>query len=76
MCHATDALPVRGWHVGREMSLWAFMLPLVCRLIAVHSLEFPFQQGYGGNSEKIDRNSQSKGMTEKTNSGRDSLVAE
>lgn len=40
----------------------------------MHSLGFPFQQGYGGNSVKIDRTSQSKEMTEKTNSGRDSLV--
>lgn len=51
--------------------LW---FPLVCRLITVHSLWYPFQQGYGGNSEKIDSNSQDKGMTEKTNSARDSLV--
>ncbi|KAJ7407372.1 phenylalanine--tRNA ligase, mitochondrial-like protein [Willisornis vidua] len=44
------------------------------KLITTNSLGFPFQQGYAGNSDKIDRNSQSKGMTEKTNSGRDSLV--
>ena len=58
------------------MKLWAFMLPFVCRLKAAHSLGFPFQQGYAGSSEKIDRNNQSKRMIEKTNSGRDDLVDE
>lgn len=42
----------------------------------MHSLGFPFQQEYAGSSEKIDRNNQSKGMIEKTNSGRDDFVDE
>lgn len=74
--HGTATLPVLGWPVGREMKLWAFMFPFVCRLKAVHSLGFPFQQEYAGSSEKIDRNNQSKGMIEKTNSGRDDFVDE
>lgn len=74
--HATAVLPVLGWHVGREMRLWAFMLLFVRMLNAAHNLGFPFQQGYAGSSEEIDRDNQRKGMIEKINSGRVDLVDE
>ena len=74
--HAAATLPVLGWHVGREVRLQPAGLPSCCVGWKLCSLGFPFQQEHAGCSEKIDRNNQSKGMAEKTSSGRDDLVDE